>query len=672
MRISPSKEQTDYLVAIGVIDSGNGIKKTGKPPVVAPKAAFSPSRNALTPAIGSSGFGAAMFIAALILFLIITCILASANETGAGSIANPEPHEDMQELPVTVDDETELKPVGNADNKLAAETELRDECDGNPTDVYPYDEGVVRERQNSITLDQVNASIQNLRRVFFNRLNAISNELDVIQTQVQTLDYRNETALQFSRIKNTLAGQADRLSRLNRVADNLGEKIVDTRAAVNDIGPTISSQIRNDFIRIQARQLSLANEIAENRTAIAWDLYQVTQNGLLQSIVSTGLCLLILLFTITLQAKLARDYNERIGYDKPSLIDRVGGNGQAILFDAAEQSFRKTARSPIGSDQTRDQGTRNDLTSQELTAQIVLDASRVGFLKCKPVIRSGKWGASLVSVKGNVRSDNQDCGVCFGIGACDVVILADGCGGCPHGQRASQLAVRNAAVSIIRSLGNGKKKCARDVEKAFDDATRNANHALLAEGEKLNVTTICGGLRTTLILVVRTADTIHYCYIGDGGGYVIRSSGECEQFLAPQKAGNQSNVLAASLGPVIEGKFVYGKMDSRPGDLVVAGTDGIFDRFCDPSPQKDAELKRELLKDILREAITSRGDLQLVTESICTELAGQRDSAGYICDDNITLALMGTGKPPKLPPGFWNERNTSHGKTPADRVVLQT
>jgi len=39
---------------------------------------------------------------------------------------------------------------------------------------------------------------------------------------------------------------------------------------------------------------------------------------------------------------------------------------------------------------------------------------------------------------------------------------------------------------------------------------------------------------------------------------------------------------------------------------------------------------------------------------VCEEYAGLKDTAGYICDDNLTLGLMATRSKPVLGPGFWN------------------
>lgn len=107
-------------------------------------------------------------------------------------------------------------------------------------------------------------------------------------------------------------------------------------------------------------------------------------------------------------------------------------------------------------------------------------------------------------------------------------------------------------------------------------------------------------------------------------------------------------MLAASLGPAMQGEPVVGKMPRLPGDFLLVGTDGVFDR-----------VDRSFSKDVLRGVIQHNGDLQKVLELILYELAELQDAAGYICDDNMTLGLMCDGLQPKLSAGFWATQSSS-------------
>jgi serine/threonine protein phosphatase PrpC len=256
----------------------------------------------------------------------------------------------------------------------------------------------------------------------------------------------------------------------------------------------------------------------------------------------------------------------------------------------------------------------------------------------------GAWTMGLATTKGNVRTENQDFGLCFQINDdYDVLIVADGCGGVPHGQRAAYLASASAAASVVQTYGTTPLLFAPHIEEAAAQAIKDAAHRLAAEGDKLNVTESRDGLRTTLIVLVGNRREIAFAYIGDGGGCVLRASGAVESFLTPQKASALAmNVLAASLGPTIEGEFVVGTIKRMPGDLVLVGSDGIFDRVGSGFP-----------KDVLRGCIQFNGDLQATADRIVEELAAFKDDAGFVCDDNATLGLMGDGTAPRLSQGFW-------------------
>ncbi|MBI4641459.1 MAG: hypothetical protein HY731_12240 [Candidatus Tectomicrobia bacterium] len=146
-----------------------------------------------------------------------------------------------------------------------------------------------------------------------------------------------------------------------------------------------------------------------------------------------------------------------------------------------------------------------------------------------------------------------------------------------------------------------------------------------------------------MIIVIGSQRAYGYAYIGDGGGCVIRASGIIEPFLVPQKADKEMmNVLSASLGPLMQGEPVFGTLLRVPGDLLLVGTDGIFDRIEESFP-----------KDVLKGVIHLKGDLQKVADQVLNELAEARDASGYICDDNMTLGLMGDRAQPTLSSGFW-------------------
>ncbi len=290
-------------------------------------------------------------------------------------------------------------------------------------------------------------------------------------------------------------------------------------------------------------------------------------------------------------------------------------------------------------------GRPDALSPSQTMDQIIAVASGDRSIRIKPHIPTDLWSLGLASIKGNVRSENQDFGLCFRIGERDVMIIADGCGGIPHGRRAAYVAAVAAASWIIRAYGTWRRWNLNPRAVSIN-AIYNAARCLSIEGRRMNIVKIPDGLRTTLIVAVSTEASIEYAYIGDGGGYLIRTKGDVQKFLQPQKAGeSMSNVLAASLGPVVEGKPQMGKLVRSPGDLVIVGTDGVFDR---------TELNFPM--DVLRGCIARAGFLGAAAQAIVEELAQFKDNEGYICDDNLTLGLMGTGVSPRLSEGFWFHR----------------
>lgn len=288
-------------------------------------------------------------------------------------------------------------------------------------------------------------------------------------------------------------------------------------------------------------------------------------------------------------------------------------------------------------------------------AMIIRQAARSGHLRVKPEAASVIWTLGLATSQGNVRSENQDYCLGFRIRGRDVLIIADGLGGVPHGRKAAHSAVVNSAISVIRAFGIPPRWCRPSAKDVAARAIVDAAHRLAVDGDKLNISVIRDGLRTTLIVIIADQREVTYAYIGDGGGFIVRTSGEVHQFLKPQKATDFANVLAASLGPIMEGEPVVGALPRRPGDFLVAGTDGVFDRVADG-----------FAKDVLRGAIENDGDLQRTAEQVINELASYKDGTGYVCDDNLTLGLMCDGIPPKLTQGFWKSVEAIDGKSVSD------
>jgi hypothetical protein len=235
-----------------------------------------------------------------------------------------------------------------------------------------------------------------------------------------------------------------------------------------------------------------------------------------------------------------------------------------------------------------------------------------------------------------VRSRNDDFALAFELAGCQVAMIADGVSGEPLGGAAAFTACRSAAWSVIQQLG-APGAVPSKLEQVAGQAIRAAAITLV---KKASVGGCTRGFRTTLILVVANAVEYGFAYIGDGEGSILRADGRRERFLMPHRAeGQPANLLSACLGPTILGAPVTGSLPRLPGDLLVMGTDGVF---------SDAvEFPESLMSGLLRASVTFAGNLQLVVDQVIAELCSAQDDQGFLFDDNLSLALMGTGHQPQ-------------------------
>jgi len=241
----------------------------------------------------------------------------------------------------------------------------------------------------------------------------------------------------------------------------------------------------------------------------------------------------------------------------------------------------------------------------------------------KPTLKSETWKAAVATDKGQIRADNQDYGLTFCVADRCVVVIGDGVGGQPEGGRASYLAVTAAAGQLMHYLGRHPQD--EDLPALVHQAMLSAASALTQEGAN----TGRGGLRTTLIIVVATPTAVFFSHIGDGGGAVVRADGSVEQFVAPQTMPGTQNVLSACLGPITEGAPLSGRLPWRPGDFLMAGTDGVF-----------SYVDQRFIPDIAAALKTYQGDVEAVAATAVRNLAEAMDGPFVCCEDNLTLALV--------------------------------
>ena len=284
-------------------------------------------------------------------------------------------------------------------------------------------------------------------------------------------------------------------------------------------------------------------------------------------------------------------------------------------------------------------------SAEELVHSLALYAEYSPAIQAIPMIATEPWSLGLTTLQGNVRSENQDYGVCCHIGGYKVIAIADGMGGLPHGQVAAFLACAEALTSIVADLGGVRLQRTIKPMRAIKRAFTQAHHALSVHGDKLMIADINDGLRTTLIIVVAKGRKLYYGYIGDGAINILHHDGALQSILGPQRKDGYLNVLSASLGPIRQGSPIFGQVRQAPSDLVLVMTDGIADRVD----------HRLFARNVMKAAICSDGNLQDVTCQVVSQLAGIKDKAVWLFDDNVTLGLMGLGRSPVLGQDFWKK-----------------
>ncbi|EDL57292.1 PP2C family protein-serine/threonine phosphatase [Gimesia maris] len=251
------------------------------------------------------------------------------------------------------------------------------------------------------------------------------------------------------------------------------------------------------------------------------------------------------------------------------------------------------------------------------------------------------WSLGYYSTKGHVRDENQDCVIGFNYAGTQLLIIADGCGGVPFGAEASHIAVEAMTKELIWAIISGASTAAERLDAGFQKAAS----ALAEKAKELQFSESEAGLRTTLIAVIGTQSSYNWGFIGDGAVKLIRRSGKVIECMDPHRANpDVSNVLSASLGPTPHGIPMLGNIKRESGDLLLAGTDGVFDR-----------VDNRFHRDFMRMAIYCQGDLMKACQDSLIQLADLvDDSYSYVCDDNLSMAAMMDGNPPAVELSFWN------------------
>lgn len=178
--------------------------------------------------------------------------------------------------------------------------------------------------------------------------------------------------------------------------------------------------------------------------------------------------------------------------------------------------------------------------------------------------------AAVHSVAGH-NEENQDYSILIGfthpvLGQISISVIADGCGGHYGGKQASFTAATAAVSEMITE------------SKQVDDLAALAKKGFNAAKSAVESTGALYGphdFRTTLIIVLASETEYCVCHIGDGGAVIRRQNGNWFSMLEPMRE-EKTGYLTGSLGPKTYGTDQVHRKIRQPGDVFVAGSDGLF------------------------------------------------------------------------------------------------
>lgn len=239
---------------------------------------------------------------------------------------------------------------------------------------------------------------------------------------------------------------------------------------------------------------------------------------------------------------------------------------------------------------------------------------------------SAPYSLGSFGLKGPVRDEMQDAFAHFGLpNGGQAVVVADGVGGEPLGAQAAQLAVAAAQACLQSSPQVGLSETLQAMDAAGKAIAAYARQHSIAYG-----------LRTTLMVMLRVGTTAHYCCLGDGGLFHIRGAdGVATHLFQPQR--DKAGYLLASLGPQMAGQPLAGSLHLAAGDMLLSGSDGIWERTADPGA---------LARWLVQRIGSARGDVQASLQQSLTEFVQIKSAGRWVADDNASIGCLGTGSEP--------------------------
>jgi serine/threonine protein phosphatase PrpC len=238
-----------------------------------------------------------------------------------------------------------------------------------------------------------------------------------------------------------------------------------------------------------------------------------------------------------------------------------------------------------------------------------------------------RFSVYQISRKGGREKNEDRMGYCYTRDS-GLFALADGMGGHPEGEVASQLALQTMAARFQHDA----KPTLADPLRFLHDAILSGHHQLLRYAtDKALIDTP----RTTIVACVLQGNTAHWAHCGDSRLYLLRgnklvartrdhSYSELQDTLSqvvPMAERFNRNVLFTCLGspgkPVVD---TAGPLLLQPGDRVLLCSDGLWGALT------DATIVREFSRRPVAEAVP--------------ELVEQALRAGGAKSDNVTVLAV--------------------------------
>jgi protein phosphatase len=193
---------------------------------------------------------------------------------------------------------------------------------------------------------------------------------------------------------------------------------------------------------------------------------------------------------------------------------------------------------------------------------------------------------------GLVRETNEDAVYVGAAGR--LLVCADGLGGVPFGEVASRLAVASVVTALAPDLEAGTARERGGWPDRLRRAFLAAHESVLAAGRERG---IAGGIGTTLVAVVTTAQRAHVCHVGDVRAYLWRR-GALERltddhsvvFKAVQagrltveqaRAHPKRNLVTQAVGLAEGIAPATTTRNLAPGDLLLLCSDGLWETMSE-------------------------------------------------------------------------------------------